>query len=309
MKTRNWQLDRLDKKGGFSLEPMQTPELQPVAGAFVDNVRILEALKVFPFFLGRAAYNVGRTVGGAAMKVSGSIAEIPADSEQYEIYNSTQASLLDFLMKDDPDADFDVFLQRSTAFVAAVAVDEGVEAWLSAQIVTSWTAFETLAGDLWEAALNSHPHGLSELKGEKAQGEKTVQISLLRKYSFDVSKRMGTLLKEKRNFDGLEGFREYYKLAFYTDDATITEILSNDLLDTLSTVRNLLVHRGGVVDERYLRRTKSLPLAPKAKIGERIKLDGDIVERLSLAMQLLGASLLQAVDQWLSAHRASISSE
>jgi hypothetical protein len=282
MKERNWQLDRLDKKGGFNLNPMQ--------------------------FSVRAAYNVGKTIGGAAMKVSGSIVEIPADSEHYEVYKSTQASLLHFLMKDDPDADFDIFLQRSTPFLAAVAVtlDAGVEAWLSAQIVNSWTAFETLAGDLWEAALNSHPHGLSDLKGKNVQGEKTVQIGLLQKYSFDVSKQMGTLLKEneKRTFDSLEDIRENYKLAFYTDDAKITETLSDDLLDTLSTVRNLLVHRGGAVDERYLRRTKSLLIAPKADIGERIKLNGDIVERLSLAMQHLGASLLHAVDEWLVAHPA-----
>jgi hypothetical protein len=303
---RNWQLDRLDKKGGFNLKPMQAPELQLVARAFIDNVRVLEALKVFPFFSIRAAYNVGRTVGGAAMKVSGTIAEIPADSEHYEVYNSTHASLLRFLMKDDPDADFDEFLQKSTPLLAAVAVnlDAGVEAWLSAQVVNSWTAFETLAGDLWEAALNSHPHGLSELKGEKAQGEKTVPIGLLQKYSFDVSKQMGTLLKEKRTFDRLEHIRENYELAFYTAGAKINKALSDDLLDTLSSVRNLLVHRGGVVDERYLRRTKRLQLAPKAVIGERIKLDGDIVERLSLAMQLLGASLLYAVDEWLVAHPA-----
>ena len=41
MTRRNRQLDRLDKKGGFNLNPMQTPELQPVAQAFVDNVRML----------------------------------------------------------------------------------------------------------------------------------------------------------------------------------------------------------------------------------------------------------------------------
>jgi hypothetical protein len=301
MKKRDWQLDRLDKKGGFNLNPVQTPELEPVARAFVDNVRMLEELKVFPFFSVGAAYNHGRTIGGAAVVASGSIAEIPADSEHYEVYRSAHASLHRCLPKD---ADIDVFYQKSTSLFATVAAnaEAGVEAWLSAQIVSSWTAFETLAGDLWEAALNSHPHGLSELKGKNAPGEKTVQIGLLQKYSFDISNAMGTLLKETRTFDSLEDIRKNYALAFYTDDAKITEALSGNLLDTLSSVRNLLVHRGGVVDELYLRRTKSLLLAPKSDIGERIKLDGDIVEELSSAMKLLGASLVQAVDEWLIAH-------
>jgi hypothetical protein len=102
----------------------------------------------------------------------------------------------------------------------------------------------------------------------------------------------------------LEDIRKNYELAFYADGAKINNALANDLLDTLSSVRNLLVHRGGVVDDRYLRRTKSLALAPKAPVGERIKLDGDIVERLSVGMQFIGSLLLHGVDEWLVTHPA-----
>jgi hypothetical protein len=42
---------------------------------------------------------------------------------------------------------------------------KGFEAILSSVIVQTWTAFETLAGDLWEAAINGHPSGLAELRG------------------------------------------------------------------------------------------------------------------------------------------------
>jgi hypothetical protein len=43
----------------------------------------------------------------------------------------------------------------------------GLEALLFAQILGTWTAFETMAGDLWETAINLHPAGLAELKGTK----------------------------------------------------------------------------------------------------------------------------------------------
>lgn len=42
----------------------------------------------------------------------------------------------------------------------------GLRAILVSQLTGMWTAFETLAGDLWEMALNVHPYGLSELKGK-----------------------------------------------------------------------------------------------------------------------------------------------
>ena len=42
---------------------------------------------------------------------------------------------------------------------------QGCEAVLSAMIIGTWTAFETMAGDLWEVAINECPKHLSQLKG------------------------------------------------------------------------------------------------------------------------------------------------
>jgi hypothetical protein len=279
--------------------------LEFVARVFVENVKTLEGLRVLPFFAVETAYNLGRAAGGAAMKVSGSIEEILGNSDKYKEYLLAQGPLVRSLTESDPErikAQIDAGLERSARHLSRVAsnarVTPGVEAWLAAQIVSGWTSFETLAGDLWEAALNCHPNDLAELGTQ----EKTVPIILLQKYGFDLSQRMGSLLKEKRPFDRLENIRENYNLAFHIDGEKINEVLSSDLLDVMSSVRNLLVHHAGIVDERYLRRIKSLPFAPRAEVGDRIKLDGDIVDRLSTAMKLIGSGLLHAVDDWLDAH-------
>ena len=44
-------------------------------------------------------------------------------------------------------------------------LSDQIETLMLTQVVSVWTAFETLAGDLWEAALNAHPQGLSDLRG------------------------------------------------------------------------------------------------------------------------------------------------
>ena len=48
-------------------------------------------------------------------------------------------------------------------------IDQFAQLLMSMQIVAAWTVFETLFSDLWEAAINCHPIGLSELKGTRTK--------------------------------------------------------------------------------------------------------------------------------------------
>jgi hypothetical protein len=105
------------------------------------------------------------------------------------------------------------------------AITEGAEAWLSAQITGMWTAFESMAEDLWETALNSKPRGLAELSGRrKGRGQergngsgypvedsKEVKLQWLQNFNYDLSKSMGTILKSKYRFDRLDGIRRAYE--------------------------------------------------------------------------------------------------
>jgi hypothetical protein len=62
-----------------------------------------------------------------------------------------------------------------------------------------WTIFESLAGDLWEAAHNHMPDGLVELQGRKRY--------------------------KRRAFTGLRGINDAYEAAFYKDSDNIDEII------------------------------------------------------------------------------------
>jgi hypothetical protein len=184
---------------------------------------------------------------------------------------------------------------------------KGVEALLSSFLIGSWSAYETMAGDLWEAALNAHPEGLVELNGERGKKKPSqVPLSQLLKYRFDIRGKMGSILRDQFVFGSLAEIRNAYLAAFDKRSARLVETaISDDSLDALHIVRNLLVHRAGVVDEEYLKLFISFKNIPIAEIDERIVLDGEAVVGLVNPVVQKGLSLIRAVDTWLQWKPAS----
>jgi hypothetical protein len=183
---------------------------------------------------------------------------------------------------------------------------DGADAWLSGQVSGIWTAFEALAEEIWIAALNDHPRGLAELKGVKkgaSSDDKKIDLHLLQRYSYDLSKSMGTILSKRFSFDRLEDIRRAYAEAAFTDDKLpIQEIFAEKSLDVLALTRQVVVHNGGLVDEAFLRRRADLPPELLAELGEPLPLNGEIVAALIAPVMQLGWDLIVAVDQWLLKH-------
>ena len=152
-------------------------------------------------------------------------------------------------------------------------------ALLTSQVTGTWTAFEVLAGDLWESALNCRPRKLASLsaaRGERTNDDKSqpstsIQLNLLSKYGFDVRDKMGTILREKLSFGVLDKIRESYRKAFGGGDVSdvIASGRSPDPLNTLSFVRNVIVHRAGIADEDFETRADGHPHFGTIKAAER----------------------------------------
>ena len=71
---------------------------------------------------------------------------------------------------------------------------------------------------------------------------------------------MGTVQREQLELDSLKGIREAYSRAFDKPfEKDIDESLADRDLDTLQAVRNLLVHRAGIADQKYLDRKDKFP--------------------------------------------------
>jgi hypothetical protein len=283
-----------------------------VADAFLQNARRLVRLQHMPFFLTHAVRLLEAAKAGALMKLTDSIQPIDEDHPRADDVHELEVKLYQSLGQEGDHkrmmADTQIRALEVLKLLSATGKSEvidGMEAILAAMLVNTWTAFETLSGDLWEAALTCHPKTLSELSGGKSKetsgkDDRAIPLILLQKYEFDLSTAMGTILKERNiRFDKLEDIRQNYARAF-RDDSVVAEVLSDPSLDSLSAVRNLFVHRAGVVDQKYLNRTKNLPNVPSAAIGEPILLDGEIVSKLTRPVMLRGIALLTAVDDWLA---------
>lgn len=208
----------------------------------------------------------------------------------------------------------------------------GVMAILHAALLGAWTAFESFATDLWIQAVNCRPKSLAmdvvtlfpspqrdkkdkqtETDGEqtKAQGP-TIRFSDLAGFGFDVSKDMGNLLKQRKrvNLDSLTGLRNAYYDAFRVagtkkNPDTVPGLV--DLFDqafaelrTLEAIRNLLAHRGGIVDPKFADEVREYsPILAHLKQQQPFPVDGRLVGICLGRVAHSTVALLNFVADWL----------
>jgi hypothetical protein len=173
-----------------------------------------------------------------------------------------------------------------------------IRPWLFATTVYIWTAFECLAADLWEDTLNKNavPLGhkvLSSLqKGDPDEGfsGQTLRIGLVAKYGFDLRHCLGTLLKSRFDFTSVGGILKAYDRTFGACQKL--EALQGNLKE-LEQIRNLIVHRGGVVDDRFLTLTKI-----RAKRGTELVIKLSQITNYLVAATLGAVALLKLADEW-----------
>jgi hypothetical protein len=197
---------------------------------------------------------------------------------------------------------------------------ESIDAALSSLIVGAWTTAETFLGDVWQTAVNVHPEVLAELRGARNrirrlsngepspsgaadnQRDKTVELSFLQRHGYNLRDVMGNVLARRFDFSRVSDIREAFSQSFSCDSSSIDEALSDQSLDALSLVRNVIVHNAGIADEPYASRCDSYPLAPTLSKGQRLNLNGEIVARLLLTGRECAVKLIRGVDRWLVQH-------
>jgi hypothetical protein len=124
-------------------------------------------------------------------------------------------------------------------------------------IVLTWSSFEVLATDLLVALLNKRPHLASVLmKDERTKRWfHTKDLPhLLEQFSYDVSHHMGDVLTSCHRIDDIDTIRATFGALLPADVGLRTALLEASLWK-LNQKRNLIVHRGGIVDEAYISNT------------------------------------------------------
>jgi hypothetical protein len=174
----------------------------------------------------------------------------------------------------------------------------GLRSLLSSSLVASWTAFETLAGDLWEAAVNARPSLATKLN-------KPIKPNILQKYNYNIARTMGAVMTEidAVTFTKLENIRSAYESVFADNHGdSIIAALNDNSLDALSQARNLIVHKAGRCDAEYKKRAAGLSQLPPLEIGHPLPLDGLLVKSLLDPAFACCQRLIGSVGNWLTNH-------
>ncbi len=290
------------------LSTIQSEILFPTARTFITNIKDTLSLAILPYSLMMYAQGIAhgtKELVELEIHLAGDSEEVRKrklqelheragkeagqkviESEQFQMRLREQAySMLDGILRVD--------LYRSSLRSLILAV-----------ISEAWTAFETLATDGWEAVLNARPlplaqNALTVLSPSSESSDisrKHISVGLLAKYAFDLRNNMGTVMKSRFDFTSVSGIGRAFTSVF-GKTKELEEVVGNHHLSALEASRHLIVHRAGIVDDEFRRRTAS-----SAPLGSPFPLEGDTTKTLVNAAAESGVKLLSVCDDWLIRH-------
>jgi hypothetical protein len=152
--------------------------------------------------------------------------------------------------------------------------------------VLVWGALEVFANDFFVVLLNTTP----SLTGPLLKDERTKKrfqlkdsLSILEDFQFDMSQHMGDMLVGLHKLDDVETIRAIFDVLF-PEHAPLRELLQREELWKLFQRRNLILHRRGVVDSRYLKNTgDNLQLESELTVTpDQLEVDLGLVRDISI---------------------------
>jgi hypothetical protein len=306
------------------------PVLKPISQAFLKNIKDVGGLLALPqVFSSQTPLTVGMIsiLGNVLPDVIGKprevIAQLSSLSESLKKGKLSGSSLDDVQVIPGPDPLANAFMSGlaerlpqivrvtnliASQFLASPGVYPLVEKLLSLAVSSAWTAFECLATDTWVSVLNSRPRIMANRAlAAKATGDgpdgltgKQLEVGLIARRGFDLRSCMGTLLKPKFDLTSLPNIKDAY-WAIFREKSKVPKELEDSFgsadLALLESHRHVIVHRAGIVDDEFRKKTAKLGLDYPE--GKTLPLDGAMVSRLTNAAIKSGCELLAFVDKWL----------
>ena len=173
-----------------------------------------------------------------------------------------------------------------------------MESLLASVVIESWTAFETLATDLWTVALNQGPPGIANAVALSSHLRTGTSRGRADKVRHDHRKEYGSWLLEVGwvSFRRLDDIRLFYAEAFGTDARKMFDEAANGYIYALAAYRNALIHTSGKADREFVTRVQRFAELRSISEGDALMLDGALVKKLQQAAHDLGEQLIHFVD-------------
>lgn len=252
--------------------------ITPAVRAFCGNARTVRQFWELPPYVLTVFAEASMTMlQAAATLTGGKLTPAPEQRDHFaaNVLRDTQELLQSKIdapnRQDQFNAQFISSIDGFTALIDNVPeLTEAVRATLSAQLVLSWTAFETLCADLAQAS-------------DAACNPESPVLSI------------------RDSFQTLHRLRDNYRRLF-PDDSSIELVLADSSLRKLNIVRNVITHRAGVIDSKALTHAYEIGWDTNWTENQPLPIDGETVRTLVSPVLVAGVDLIHAVDRWLARH-------
>jgi hypothetical protein len=160
-------------------------------------------------------------------------------------------------------------------------------------LVSTWAVFEHFASSFIVRWIDQDPKRsraiLSAPDLKTYLGKQVVDIDAIDEQGFDLTRSMGTVIFREKRLDNLAVIRSVLNALF--NDSNIRAALGDDLW-LLNQRRHLFVHRRGLVDQEYLKRT-----GDTVPPGKRLQVSSADIERYISAVQQAVMAITNAANR------------
>lgn len=162
--------------------------------------------------------------------------------------------------------------------------------------VFTWGSLEALSRDIFVALLNEFPALVTSLRSDPQTRDlfqiQRIGFDVLEQYGFDLSSQIGNILAERHDMSSLTSIRKVFSALFATAK-DLRETLNSFELWELAQRRHLLVHRRGIIDNRYLQLTGDTD----RQIGERLCIEENMLDSYVRLAAKAGTLLIEEAGQ------------
>jgi hypothetical protein len=260
----------LDSFGGVA-----TKALCPVVDTFKENIKKVFRLAAFPV----ATYVGGKRFQMAETAAFMQISEEPFPDRFLEEVPKDVAALRDAILDGHAKSPIPATLLNPSEEEQALAygtfgTEIIVDLLMPMQIVLAWAVIETLFTDLWWATTDLKP---SIRPVDKKGNTKEFYFS---------------------KFNNNNGMHSAY-LAVFNGDAKIKPAITDNKLKALFVLRNLIAHKAGICDDKYISESKGFQWLPQCASGKKIELTGQQVHNVLIEGLHAALHVVSGVDSWL----------
>jgi hypothetical protein len=297
------------------LSQVKYPALAEVSANFGDSVHNLQFLGILPHML--ISHGYAESAGFEFFRSMTKIDDIRGNGTFESWWEQVSSRVRSVAETEEAQKKFrDHLWNTASQHIETLLKDKRVADALRslklARIVFGWTAFECMVADMWEIAVNEKAIELGQptfqhLPQDSISNEgitaRNVAVGILARYGFDLRNALGTVLRPKFDFTSVAGIQCAYEAAF-GKSARLIEIFGDKDLIRLEVTRHVGVHRAGIVDREYIRRTDS-----NLRQGQLIQVDDKEVIAMLVAMMRAVCDLVALVDDRLCALTTRSSTE